>query len=340
MKIDVIFTGGTIGSKKNENGMLSTNKDGQYTLLNRYIETFGNHVEFMAREPYCILSENLSAKELMILIEEIRELINLTNPNGIIITHGTDTLQYTAAILGYVFADINFPIILVSSNYILDDPRSNGLMNFKCAVNFIKERLGQGVFVSYQNIGQDVYIHRATRLEQSIMFKDNVYSVMDSWYGKFSGKNSDLYEKNPAYKTDSSSRKNIFSSKKIKLCFNSDSIIRIRPYPGMSYPLIMDHTKAIIHESYHSGTIRISDEFLDFVKQAKKEKIPFFLTGLDSKESKYETVAVYREVGIIPLPESAVIAQYCKLWLAVSNNLDVVEIMKYAWGEDFVYSEN
>ena len=50
--------------------------------------------------------------------------------DGVIITHGTDTLQYTAAFTGYIMAGAQIPIVLVSANYVLEDVRSNGVDNF------------------------------------------------------------------------------------------------------------------------------------------------------------------------------------------------------------------
>jgi len=71
--------------------------------------------------------------------------------DGIIITHGTDTLAYTAAALSFYFNAIKIPILLVSSDYPLDDSKANGLDNFMCAVEFIRQKCGQ-VFLSLTEI--------------------------------------------------------------------------------------------------------------------------------------------------------------------------------------------
>lgn len=65
--------------------------------------------------------------------------------DGIVVTHGTDTLQYTSAFLAYIFDGLNVPIVLVSANYPLDDSRSNGFENFVGAIDFIKSGSGNGV---------------------------------------------------------------------------------------------------------------------------------------------------------------------------------------------------
>jgi L-asparaginase len=332
MAIYTIFTGGTIGSKKNSSGVISTDKDLTYKLINKYCQIYKENVEFITDEPYRILSENLSAANILKLVEAVNRAIDNDNVEGIIVTHGTDTLQYTSAILGYIFQDADVPIVLVSSNYVLDDSRANGLINFRNAVDFIINSRGKGVFVSYKNTDDFGYIHCATRLQSPILFSDNLSSVMNSWYGRFV---ADVYENNENYKVERN-KHNVFDRYNIKLSDKADGIVRINPYVGMSYPVITENIKAVLHESYHSGTIGINKEFEEFALEAKKCNIPIFLTGLNSKEAHYETVDKYRSLGIITLPESSVISQYCKLWLALSNDKNIIEVMKMPMGADFI----
>ena len=43
---------------------------------------------------------------------------------------------------------------MVSSDYPLEDQRANGLVNFICGVDFIREKNYNGVYVSYKNKGE------------------------------------------------------------------------------------------------------------------------------------------------------------------------------------------
>lgn len=341
MRVSVIFTGGTIGSKLTSGDVISTDNTAAYELLAVYEAQTGHlPVEFLTSEPYYILSENVRAKNLLTLIQAITDTLSTSDPDGIIVTHGTDTLQYTAAILGYVFSTASVPIILVSSNYVLEDARANGLSNFSHAISFLSylscqpglpEQRKTGVFVSYQNTGQPALIHRATRLLPSLPFTDEVHSCMNQWFAKLT---DSRWELNPRYLSTPDTFS--MSPKQILLTDDSKGILRIRPYPGMVYPEIPSGTKAILHESFHSGTIGIHTSLTDFVTEASRKKIPIYLSGLNSSENAYETSAQYRTLGLTVLPVSSVIAQYCKLWLATSNGLKLDFIMQAAWGEDFI----
>ena len=89
-------------------------------------------------EPYRILSENMNAGYVNRLADCVRKVMARNDSEGIIITHGTDTLQYTAALLSYVFGTDCVPVLLVSSDFPLEDERANGMANFMRAVEFIK----------------------------------------------------------------------------------------------------------------------------------------------------------------------------------------------------------
>ena len=128
MRILVIFTGGTIGSTVTD-GWISPDGATRYTLINAYQAAHGEEISFSIRAPYSILSENLSAKNLTALTNEVCAAVK-EDFDGVIVTHGTDTLQYAAAALAYATGNDCIPTVLVSSNYPLNDPRTNGHQNF------------------------------------------------------------------------------------------------------------------------------------------------------------------------------------------------------------------
>lgn len=334
MKICTVFTGGTIGSTLDESGYIGPKRETAFRVLQLYQEQFDTDVEFLVKEPYRILSENLGAQNLCLLMETIQEiLVSEKDLDGIIVTHGTDTLQYGAAVLGYVFGDTTIPIVVVSSNYVLEDERANGLVNFQYAVEFIRGKYGKGVFVSYCNTGEYPTIHRATRLQPLIPHSDRVASVLDSWYGRFENGH---YIANSAYDVKEGRPSLIEKGRKVYLSDTSDGITVIQPYVGMHYPTIHGHTKAILLGSYHSGTICISEELKCFAERANQQGIPIFLSGLLAGEAAYETVKEYERLGIICLHTSAWIAQYCKLWLALSNGIELQQIMHTSVAEDWI----
>ena len=159
MKILVIFTGGTIGSTVNGE-YISTDGKKPYIILERYNKEYPNSIEWHTDNPYTILSENATIDTYRMLAKSVKAGLD-KNYDGIIVTHGSDTLQYSAAFLSLILGDDVAPVMLVSSNYVLEDERANGMDNFGAAVDFIVNHRGKGVFVPYKNIckiGDDVIL--------------------------------------------------------------------------------------------------------------------------------------------------------------------------------------
>ena len=143
----VVFTGGTIGSSVC-NGEINTDTQTHFLLLSQFKMRYPQmEIHFTTLQPYEILSENLTPSVWTLLIQTI-ENANPSIYDGIIITHGTDTLAYTSAALTFYFHALDVPIFLISSHYPLSDIRSNGLDNFSFAVNSIINKKLHGVFVA------------------------------------------------------------------------------------------------------------------------------------------------------------------------------------------------
>ena len=175
MKILVIFTGGTIGSTT-QNGWISTDTATKYTLIEGYKKACPNDTVFDTAEPYFLLSENLSAKNINMLISAIEQGLS-DSYDGIIVTHGTDTLHFSAAAAHLAFSSANTPIVFVSANFPLEDERSNGFDNFEGAVALIKSGVKNGVYISYKNPEGEHFIHSADKALSFSESLDSIYSV-------------------------------------------------------------------------------------------------------------------------------------------------------------------
>lgn len=334
MKITVIFTGGTIGSSIGADGYIAPGAKQPYRLLEKYRENCRadgmDEVEFFVEEPYRILSENMNAGYVNRLADCVRKVMARNDSEGIIITHGTDTLQYTAALLSYVFETDCVPVLLVSSDFPLEDARANGMANFMRAVEFIKCREGRGVFVSYRNDrNEEADIYRGTRLLMHQPYSARLYPLDGvSFHGKV------------CYNREASmDRMERPDGQELRLTEDAGNILWIRPCVGMTYPQAGPQVRAVLHDSYHSGTIAVNAGLEEFAGRMEQAGIPVYLTGASSGEAEYETVRMYEQYGIRVLPKMSLIAAYCKLWLALSNDLDVNSIMNTCIAEDIIQEQ-
>lgn len=326
MKILFVFLGGTIGSTLSGQ-YISPDIKKPRALLDAYSQKYGMDFEYDMIEPYSSLSENNTGKELVSVINAIRDKRGY---DGIIIAHGTDTLQYTAAALGLYFGNGVVPICLVSSNYPIEDERANGLYNLYGAVSLIKAEKLRGVFVSYRNGDENIIrIHRATRLLAHDAFSDSLRSAKGSEYGYVDTqgafyKNLDFCEQEDA----------LFEPNIDKLLSSSNKILRLSSYVGMNYPQIPDDIEYILIDSYHSGTINTKDVFAkEFFAKAKQRGIKVFMSGA-SEGSQYASVSLFDELCVVPIVGIAPISLYIKLWFySCACEVDSALLMKSRGGD-------
>lgn len=328
MKILIVFTGGTIGSAV-RGDYISTDKKTPYKLLSEYEKNYGIDFEYDTENPYSELSENNTGETISALTDCLKKALE-KNYDGVIVTHGTDTLQYTAAALSYTFGKCGVPICLVSANYVIGDERSNGLINFRSAVNFIRRNIG-GVWAVYKNSDEEnITVHGGARLLESQAFSDCFYSAGNSFFGRFdSGEN---FIKNENYREFSDE---ISSISLDKLGEKSDCILRINPYVGMTFPTVNPCVKYVIMGTFHSGTFNTKSEYVkEFFAGLRKKNITVFLTGTAAGTS-YESTKAFKELNVVPVPNIAPIALYMKIWLAEAAGLDVPKIIAKNLGGDF-----
>lgn len=319
-RILVVFTGGTIGSAS-DGERISPDSSTASKLIDMFWENTdmfsADDILFEEDRPYEILSENLTGDHIRMLGQCVQEKLG-DGYDGIIVAHGTDTIQYSAAALSYLLPDVPIPIMIVSSNYVLDDPRANGLANFNAAVRFICGEEGNGVFVSYRNSDGITYIHRGCRLLPHLPYEDDLRSIyglafghFDVATGAFVRSDDDIVETAPEL------------TPPLALPKTADSRIwRLIPYPGMPYPQLIQHDRhllprAILLDSYHSGTIADAKEASRMYAFAAKRTIPIFLAGANN-EADYESVETWKEAGVMALPQASPIAMYVKLWMLIS----------------------
>lgn len=330
MKILFIFTGGTIGSTLNGD-YIATEKSKPYGIILAYEKKFGLNFSYDVVEPYTELSENntgLNIKNLALCLKE-----NLKKDyDGIIVTHGTDTLQFTASGIGYTIGNNTIPVCFVSSNFPIENPLSNGLDNLHGAINFIKGNLGKGAFVVYKNGNSlETIVHRATRLVSGKAFSDEIDSVFHSYYGKFDKNFNYIKNENYFEKQDE-----IAPLDATVLTEKCGQVSWISPYPGMVYPSLDNKVKYALLNTYHSGTINTkSEEAKKFFEKAKQNGVKVYITGVTDGPS-YDSAKAFDEFNIIPIKNISPVSAFMKLWILNDEGLNPESVLQKSLGGDIV----
>lgn len=308
-KILVLFTGGTIGSKT-EDGVISVAGDGRFDLIKAYRNQFESDVKFEARQITNILSENMLYPHWERLAEII-SLVDFDNYQGIIVTHGSDTLAYTSAFLGMYFRHIPIPMYIIASNKPIGEKGSNGLFNFAAAVDKIIEGRYAGVFTLYEK----VYI--STRLIPADTLLDRFQAYGEDGvhdYTVFKGIHEDFLLR----------KKERIFHKPIQF---TNFIMKIDGYPGIDFSQYNpgEKTVAVLYNPYHSGTACTLEKYGEkysicpFIKKCLRDEIKVYICGIKKSAAMYDTLKDIIDAGAIPLYNISDVAAYMKLLIAYNQ---------------------
>lgn len=321
----LVFTGGTIGSTVSD-GTINTSTSAPFILLEQFQAYYRDaaQIEFTTLRPLQILSENLIPADWTTLINAI-EAAKPHQFDGIIVTHGTDTLAFTAAALSCYFHALDVPLLLVSSNYPLTDPRANGLANFICAIDFLRQNPQTGVFVPYRNPGQTMQVHQGHHLASSLQLSGDFISVQHKSYMQYDGSFSVL-------NTSQSARRSHYA---LSAQF-SDRVMLLRPYPGLDYRQInLTRVDAVLHDLYHSGTACVSPSngehyaLPEFIAECRSRGISVYLAPALHSPDAYQSTRELLDQGVQVLWNLSIETAYTKLLLAYGNFKDEEKIMEF-----------
>ncbi len=338
-KILVVLTGGTIGSKVTQDCMDVTDSS-PYLLLKLYRQRYGSpggaddgnrypnqtgetENEFEVINPLLVLSENMTLDTWTRLCRTMWEIPYETY-EGVIVTHGSDTLSFTSALLGMLLRHVPVPVVLTASNYPLGEEKSNGLVNFRSAVELIRNSSLKGVFTVYQSPEGENNVYLASRLMEADPYRDRFAGFDGVPLGKMENGvfRYEPCEINPSLEEICGERQPIAGQSPV---FRKP-VLLLRPYPGLDYEMIRLDKKpaAVLHYLYHSSTACIAGEessLLRFMERCGEENVPVYIASCkDPAGRNYATAKAILEKGAIPMENISLEASYAKLLLLY--NLD------------------
>ena len=160
-ELSIISTGGTIASRIDYRTGAVTSQFSAEDIL-RAVPRLGELARFRSHQIATILSENMTPAIWEELAGRIHDEIQDGVP-GVIVTHGTDTMSYTAAAVSFM-VQTPVPVVFVGSQRSADRPSSDNVMNALCSASAALSDLGEVAVVMHGTTSDDFCaVHRATR---------------------------------------------------------------------------------------------------------------------------------------------------------------------------------
>ncbi|MBO3186053.1 L-asparaginase, partial [Dermatophilus congolensis] len=174
-RVLIVATGGTIaGSSAAATGHRYTAGVLNITELTNAIGPIGNHVDLTAKQVFSIDSTEMTLADRITIAHTIHtELTHATHQgtpyNGVVVTHGTDTLEDTAFCLHHLLP-AQTPIVITGAMLPADAPGADGPANLTDAITIAASPHAQGcgtlvAFAGRIHTGRDVTKRSASRID-------------------------------------------------------------------------------------------------------------------------------------------------------------------------------
>lgn len=242
-RILIIGTGGTIASKKHSLGLRPELGIDELIRLSS-IPQDKCHLEGITIMN--IDSTNMTPDRWFDIANCIKQ--HYEHFDGFVITHGTDTMAYTAAALTYIFQNLNKPVIITGSQYPITEEYTDAIQNLTDAVYFAMEDI-KGVFICFDG---DLIV--GTR---AIKVKTKSYDAFESVNFPIAARIKHQKVQYDNRVLDQFLQKNPTEPLEIRTLYN-DRILVIKMIPGMHadiFDFIREHYDGVIIESFGLGGI-------------------------------------------------------------------------------------
>jgi len=160
----IISTGGTIASKVDYRTGAVTSQFTAEEIVGEVPE-LTEVCNVNAKLLYNILSENMKPRNWIELAREVYKAIK-DGYEGVIVTHGTDTMHYTSSALAFMLST-PVPVVFTGAQRSSDRPSSDASMNVFCSAVTAVSDLGEVVVVMHGTTNDDFcLIHRGVKVRK------------------------------------------------------------------------------------------------------------------------------------------------------------------------------
>jgi glutamyl-tRNA(Gln) amidotransferase subunit D len=161
--VKIISTGGTIASRVDYRTGAVTSQFTAEEIISD-IPELAEICNISAELLYNILSENMKPSYWVELARRVYEA--LKNYEGVIVTHGTDTMHYSSAAVSFMLSTPK-PVIFVGAQRSSDRPSSDAAMNLLCSAKLSISDVGEVLVCMHGSTNDDFCLaHRGVKVRK------------------------------------------------------------------------------------------------------------------------------------------------------------------------------
>ena len=312
-KILLLTTGGTIASIPGGEG-LEPHRSG---VMERELEQLRTYYDITVLDVMCLDSSNITPEKWQQIARAVFE--NRAGFDGVVVSHGTDTMAYTASAVTFMLPNIDLPVVFTGSQLPLADMLSDGPDNLRTA--FAMAAAGYpGVFLAF-----DRKVMLGCR---AVKVRASGFSAFESVNARYAAQVSNLgLVVDPEILPQRTGE--------AKLCTDiSRNVFLLKLTPGLN-PAVFDMLaamgyKGIVIEAFGLGGVNVLHKGLRGIRRAVEDGISVVVTTqclYDSSDLRvYQVGNKLLELGVIQGRDMTSEAAMTKLMWAIGQGLEQPQI--------------
>lgn len=311
-KICMIFCGGTVTMKRNRTGVLTPFYNADDVL--RLVPQLKTLADISVIKLANVDSSNIDPQFWTKLATTIDEKAGQFD--GFVITHGTDTMAYTASAISYALSHVTKPIVFTGAQKPVEDIPSDAAGNLINAT-IVATTITHGVIIVFGS--KILQANRTTKMSESSL--EAFDSPQIHPLGEIALEPVMNAQVRQARKAD----------KKLQATFDPRVIV-VQVTPGLSRfhlrTLLGSNIRGIIFEAFGPGNM--PNSLVPFLHEASKSEIPIVVLSQCRKGitrmQLYEVGQQALDAGVIPGGDMTVEAASTKLMWILSQTQNVRSI--------------
>ena len=309
----LLTTGGTIASVPGGDGLQPADAG----IFQREMDQLRTYYDITVRELMTLDSSNIRPAEWQLIAQGIFD--NRHGFDGIVVSHGTDTMAYTASAVTFMLPGIDLPVVFTGSQLPLADMLSDGPDNLRTA--FAMAAAGKpGIFLAF---------------DRKVMLGCRGVKVRASGFSAFESINARYAAlvSNAGLAIDEAVLPAITGQPELKTAV-SEEVFLLKLTPGLN-PRIFDALaemgyKGIVVEAFGLGGINVLNESLSAIDRVLKKGITVVATSQCLYDSAnlgvYQVGTKLLNLGVIQAHDMTSEAAMTKLMWAIGQGMTEEQI--------------